>query len=247
MKKLALALSLAVSTLLPLAQTAHAAGTVRISSMEGFAPFNYTNEAGTYVGLDTAVVDAVFEALGVSVEHAPRPWKRALAEFEHGDTDVLFQFKHNDTRDAKWHIVRLRSNNQAYFVTAGSDVQDITSLEDLSGLTVGVMAGFSYNDAFDAASNFKKAAAPSLEANIKKLKAGRVDVVIANEAVFDHTARTLGLSDAFRTMPTPATKGARYIGFQKTPEGIALGDKFKAKLEEMQSSGAVDDIVANAS
>lgn len=217
----------------------NASAPIVIGSMESFAPFNYYNDAGDYVGLDTEVINAVFASLGIAYEHAPRPWKRALLEFNSGVTDVLFQFTPTEERAVKWHGVKLRNNNQAYYVTPASPIEDIASLADLDGLTVGTIAGFTYSAEFDRAANFEKVVTKTFDAHLRILLAGRADVIIANEVTFEHAVEQMGLSASFRKLPTYAIQSERWIAFQKTPEGIALGNRFKAQLETMRASGAL--------
>lgn len=217
---------------------------INIGSAEKFPPFNYTDKGGNYIGIDVTIIEMILDEIEVTYSHKPRPWKRAIAEFESGRTDMLFQLTPKPERFTNWYMVGpIRKNISAYFVKADSKIQEIKSLSDLKGLRVGVMNGYKYFKEFDEANIFTKDPVHHTVQNVRKLFKGRVDVVIETEQVFKYEIKMADLEGAIRMLPTPAVESTRYAAFRRTYKGKHLSELFQNKLDELKSKGVIQQTV----
>ncbi len=237
-------LSMMVTHLLCILPRAYSEESIKIGSMEHYAPYNFEGEDGKYIGIDVAIIEAVLTELDITFTHLPRPWKRAVVEFEDGDTEMLFQLTLTPERSEKWHMVGpIRPNNRGYFVKHDSPIQDITTIQDLKGFSVGIIRGYTYPKEFVNADYFTKEKVTNIKQNVWKLEMGRVDVVLENVIPFQYYARKLGFEDRIRMLPTLAQEGERYVAFQKNERGEHLSTMFQKKLDRLIANGTIQAIL----
>ncbi|MEP4035560.1 transporter substrate-binding domain-containing protein [Pseudophaeobacter sp.] len=212
-------------------------------SMEGFAPFNYS-VGDEYAGIDVQIMNEAAARIGVELEHRPMPWKRVLLAFESGELDVIFQLAPSPERFANWHMVGpLRRTRTVFVTTSDSPIQDITELEDLEGLMVGVVAGFIYEEAFDNHPDLLREESLDDFTNIRKLLLGRSDLVVGGYATLLYVASELNALEKLRFLPTPLSEYSRYVGFPRTPRGKEMAERLQKELNLMQASGRMDSIL----
>lgn len=214
-----------------------------VGSMEGFAPFNYT-VGEEYVGIDVQILNEAAQSIGVVLNHQPLPWNRALLDFQIGNLDALFQLAPTPERFDKWHMVGPLRRTRTVFVThKDSLLQDVRSLDDLEGLVVGVVAGFTYEDRFDHHPDLAREVSKDDFTNIRKLLLGRSDVIVGGYATLSHVAEELNASDMLRFLPTPLVEQDRYIAFPRDERGAGQAVRLQEALEQMHRAGRIEDIV----
>ncbi len=222
----------------------HSQESIKIGSMQNYAPYNFESKNGKYIGIDVAIIETVLSELGLTAVHEPRPWPRAVIEFEEYKTDALFQLTATTERFLNWNMVGpIRSNARVYFVRANSSITDITSINDLKGLNVGVIRGYAYSDEFMKANDFEKEYVTDIVQNVMKLALGRVDIVIANKLPFKLETKMQEHENTIRMLPTPILVSERYIAFHKDEKGNALAKRFQIKLDELKLNGRVQKII----
>ncbi|MEH6345968.1 MAG: transporter substrate-binding domain-containing protein [Bermanella sp.] len=218
--------------------------TIKVGSMAKYPPYNYTNTQGVYTGIDVAIIESVLDELAIKVIHVPTPWKRAIVNFEGGQTDMLFQLSPSDERFKKWNMVGpFRENNRGYFVLHDSKIKDIKSVEQLRGLKVGTVLGYHYTKDFMQATFFTKDEVVEFPQNIHKLVRGRIDVVVENEYPFKLALAKTSEQARIRMLPSFASTGGRYVAFRKDKRGNKLAHLFREKLDEMISKGEITLII----
>lgn len=214
-----------------------------VGSMEGFAPFNYTVD-GQYGGIDVQILDEAARAIGVELDHRPLPWNRALLDFQLGNLDAVFQLAPTPERFEKWHMVGPLRRTRTVFVTRqDSPIDDIRALDDLDGLIVGVVAGFTYEEQFDHHPDLTREMSKDDFTNIRKLLLGRSDVIVGGYATLVHVANTLNAQDKLRFLPTPLVEQERYIAFPRDERGRAQAERLQTAIEGMHTSGRIQEIV----
>lgn len=219
------------------------AETWRVTSMEGFGPFNYTKD-GEYTGIDVIILNEAASNIGVKLDHTPLPWKRAIFNFEHNEFDAIFQLAPSEERLAKFNMIGpLRKTRTVFAVTSQSPINSFSVLADLSGLTVGVVSGFVYEEDFDKDVTIIKEEAPDDFSNIRKLLLGRVDIVVGGEATIKYVAKELAATKKLRILTQPLAQQERYIGFHKTLDGDDKGKRLQYEIDNMHASGRIKQII----
>ncbi len=224
-------------------------GVLQVGSDIAYAPMEFFEEGTTTpLGLDVDLGEALAEAMGAEAEFINTGWDGIIGALKVERFDVLMSSM-TITEDRSKEI-----DFVAYF-TAGTDIlvakgnpENITGLEDLSGLTVAVQVGTIQVDQLNAANeDFKEAGEAEIDILIfdlnplavEQVRLGRADAVLADSPVAANDARlsegeleTVGL-----TVP-PAPYG---IGLRK--DSTELKAAIEDALQKIIDDGTYDDIL----
>ena len=152
-----------------------AAGDVKVFAVE-IEGLHQKDGKGEY---DSVLAD-VGSKISTSIDIEVLPPARSFKEFEScTDCCISPANKNPDFYEyADGYIESVPMNTAKIYIWSapGSDV--ISGLSDLKGKKVGIRSGMPYGNKFESAS-LDVQAAPTIEANIRKLKAGRIDAFIA--------------------------------------------------------------------
>jgi polar amino acid transport system substrate-binding protein len=106
-----------------------------------FAPFEFQNEAGDYVGIDIEILAAIAEDQGFEYELNPLGFSAAVAALESNQTDgVIAGMSINPDRQKKYDFSAPYYDSGVVMAIA-ADAAAITSYEDLAGKKVAVKTG----------------------------------------------------------------------------------------------------------
>ena len=214
--------------------------TLRIATGE-YAPF--TGENLPDHGVVNARVQNVAEAAGYIVEFHYMPWKRTLESTRRNAFDATSYWSYSSEREGDFiHVGPVLRDPLVFLVREDSLLRDWTSLEDLSGLRIGVVPGYTYSEelwALGESGVLTLSEATSDEANLKKLLAGRIDIFPTNEVVGWHMIREIFSEEEqaqFRALVTPLNMSE---GFILVPR-IAPGARSLAEaLQSVVDSGRI--------
>ncbi|MCK5313431.1 MAG: transporter substrate-binding domain-containing protein [Desulfobacteraceae bacterium] len=208
-----------------------------------FPPYEYEKD-GKPAGIQVAIVKTLFERADISLKLQPLPFKRAYERAEHGEIDGLFNFYKIKKRlpyfDYSEPVIE---NPLVFFVRKDSNIQ-FNTIEDLRGLKVGVMRGYTYGEGFDESPLFFRESTNSHLSNFKKLLSRRIDAYCCDKLVGIHVARQYNIWSEIKILPTPLKIMEGHIGFTK---GKHLGviEKINAQIRIMKENKEIDQIVLN--
>ncbi|NIT53967.1 MAG: transporter substrate-binding domain-containing protein, partial [candidate division Zixibacteria bacterium] len=107
-----------------------------------WAPFDFVDQTGKYVGIANDYLKIIEEKLGIEVEMVTGPsWDELLTMLRRKEIDVLPAIYHSKEREAYVHFTTpyLKLNE---FIFTSSDNQTISSFEDLKDQTIVVVKGY---------------------------------------------------------------------------------------------------------
>jgi polar amino acid transport system substrate-binding protein len=199
---------------------------------------------GKASGVYPAVISAAFAKFNQPVSIEAKPWKRALAEIDEAKGGVGGIYK-NDERAAKYDFSEpiLTENTAVYFDKAKPI--DFKTVADLHGKKVGIIRGWSYGDAFDAAKKDGKLTVeevPNDKSNFLKLAEGRLDAVLAIEEAGKAIVAAEKLASIDQGKAFLASNKA-HLAFNKSAKQTDLLAKFSKAIGEMKQDGSLDKIV----
>lgn len=237
--------SLAVSTILAalLASPAVAAAQLVVQFDAANPPFMF-DKGGAAAGLYPAVFAEAFKRAELTVKLQAVPWKRALAALDEGQVGVggIYQ---NAERLAKYDFSpAIFEERIAIYVAAGQEAGG--KLEELFGKRVGVLRGWSYGDAFDAAAAAGKITKEELESdgqNLTKLAGGRLDAVLAIVESGDAQVKALKLEGKVKRRPGLLVTNPVYLAFSKGAGKKDVLAKLAQAVQAMKKDGSFDAIV----
>ena len=182
--------------------------------------------------------------MNVPAKFEAKPWKRALSEMDEGKGGVGGIYK-NDERAQKYDFSEpILTENTAVYFNKGKPI-DFKAVADLYGKRVGVIRGWSYGDAFDAARKDGKISVeevPNDKANFLKLADGRLDAVLAIEEAGKSIIASEKLT-AIDQGKTFLASNKAHLAFNKSSKQVELLASFSKVIAGMRQDGSLDKIV----
>jgi polar amino acid transport system substrate-binding protein len=134
-------------------------------------------------GYVAELVKEAFKRAGIDVELQFNQWTRTVGLSKAGKVDGYFPEYYNE--EAKTHAVfsdPFQGGPIVFFKLKSRDLT-FTKIEDLKGLKIGTVLGYTSTKEFDEATSFTKDPAKDELTNFKKLVAGKIDLVVADKFV----------------------------------------------------------------
>lgn len=208
-----------------------------------FAPFEYQNDAGQYVGIDVDLIKAIAEQQGFTITLSNPGFDAALNAVQAGQADAVMAGM--SITDARKKIFDFSdsyyTSNILLAVKSGSSY---ASYDDLSGKTVGAKNGTSsYAFLEENASKYGYTVRAFDEASTMydSLNTGSIDALMDDEAVLRYAIQQ---GREFDT-PIPGEPSGAYgfaVSKGSNPELIEM---FNNGLAALVESGKYDEIVEN--
>jgi len=217
-------------------------GVLQVGSDISYAPIEFFEEGTQNAeGLDVDLADALAEELGVRAEFINTGFDGIIGALNVERFDILMSaMTVTEERQKEIDFIPYFAAGTDILVAEGNP-KNIKTIEDLSGLTVGVQIGTIQVDQLKAANDTLKAAGKpeisvlTFDQNplaVEQLRTGRADAVIADSPVVANEAR---LSDGKLEALGLAVEAAPYgIGVRKG------STQLKAAIE-----GALQKLIAN--
>ncbi|MGM9482353.1 substrate-binding periplasmic protein [Roseateles sp. NT4] len=228
-------------TCLALAATplaARAAPEVVIALDSQNPPFMYAGRDGQPRGVYALLLRTVFAQLDVPARIVCLPWPRALAGLDRAEHGVGGLYATAD-RQARNDFSQALHVETIRVYTRRGGLRLFDRIDDLRGLRVGVLRGWSYGDAFDAAARAGAVLVEPVSSdsqNFGKLERGFLDVAIAIEQSGDALLAT-GDYPSVRALPNPLTENPTYLAFNKSAQQRNLISRFDESLDKLRRSG----------
>ena len=226
-------------------------GVLQVGSDIAYAPIEFFEE-GTQnpQGLDIDLANAMADVLGVRVEFINSGFDGIIGALDVKRFDILMSAMTVTDK-------RLKQIDFVPYFNAGTDIlvakgnpKNIKSIEDLSGLTVGVqIATIQVTQLEDANAKLKAANKPEIDVltfdqnplAVEQLRNGRADAVIADSPVVSNDAR---LSDGKLEAVGLNIEAAPYgIGIRK--DSTELKAAIEDALQKLEANGKYAEILAN--
>lgn len=155
----------------------------------------------THPGYMIEIAQTILETQGHQLDYRIAPWKRSILEVRKGNADCIIGAYKSDAPDFIFPDSPWGSAQFNFYIRQDSNwyYQGIASL---SGMRLGVISGYSYSSELDQYIAEKKnsetvqlvAGESGLEKNIRKLLAGRIDVLVSFSPVLNRKLAELGSS-----------------------------------------------------
>ncbi|HVL76520.1 MAG TPA: transporter substrate-binding domain-containing protein [Noviherbaspirillum sp.] len=214
-----------------------------IAADASFPPYAYLDPAnGRPSGLDTEIVSAALDAVGQPHEIRLFPWERAKKMLESGQVDAAYQFVGTPERRSQYRLAGPIRNGVTVFMARKDGPADYRTLADLQPYLLGTVHGFAYTEEFDRAPLRKDGGAVNVEQLLRKLLAGRVDVIVGDRSQLLFLARRMGVAGEVKIIGRPLAEVPRFVGFPKGGEQQAV--RFEKGLEIIRQNGTLNRITA---
>lgn len=208
-----------------------------------FAPFEFTNDAGEFVGIDVDILAAVAEDQGFEYELQSLGFDAAVAALESGQADaVIAGMSITEERQLKFDF-----STPYYDSTVCAAVKadsTATSLDDIKGSAVAVKNG-------TMSAKWAESIADEYELTLTYFddSAMMYQAVVSGNAVAcfeDHPVMAYGVAqgNGMKLLAEEAGEFATPYGFAvQKDQNAELLEKFNAGLENIKKSGKYEEIV----
>ncbi len=197
-------------------------------------------------GFISEISRAAFSAAGHEAELEFMPWARAMLEVRQGDRHVLMGAYYTEER-AETYIAsdRIYTTSVGLVALQGLGVDSYDELRDLSEYTIGYGRGWATTDEFDNAEYLDKEAADNNVLNVRKLYAGRIDMIAMNFDRFSKIAEDEGFDpdEAVFLEPPLQSSGLYVMASRAIDDPETLIEEFNEGLKAIRENGRYDEIV----
>lgn len=215
--------------------------TYKIVMDSSFAPFEYQNDGGKYVGIDIDLIKAIADQQGFKIELSNPGFDAALNAVQAGQADAVMAGM--SITDARKEIFDFSdsyyTSNILLAVKAGSTVQ---SYEDLSGKTVGAKNGtasYSFLESNASKYGYSLKAFDEASSMYDSLNSGSIDALMDDEAVLKYAIQQ---GRNFET-PIKGEPSGEYGFAVKKGNNPELIEMFNNGLAALKKSGEYDTII----
>ncbi len=220
--------------------------TIQVGTMGTYSPFSYYDENDNITGYDIEVLKLVEETdPSLHFEFTSGAWESLYPGLDSGIYDVLAnQIVASDARREKYAF-----SEYAYFTSisqliVGGDRDDINSLEDLEGLTVGLTVGDTWFNSNIEDYNAEHGDVIKIEyyqdditVILQDIVNGRIDATVNDLAVAVSKAAIQGLN--VKPVGERLKAAPVNLAFRQDDDSIAIRDRIDAVLAQLLESGAL--------
>lgn len=208
-----------------------------------FAP--YMGSSLRHQGVLVAIADEAFRREGYSLKVRFLPWARALAYAKEGRADGMVGIWHSQERE-QWFLYpkSVLSNQIGFYARVGRPLT-YKNLVDLKPYVIGTVRAYANPPAFDAAHLHTEEAVDDLT-NLRKLAAGRLDLVLVDRAVAQYLIDNAlpELKSQLQWVSPPIDILPLYVAVSRqAPEAGPKLAALNAGLESMQKDGSLARLV----
>ena len=198
------------------------------------------------------IAKEVFTAKGMTINYDAMPWERALAQTREGKVNCVVGAASSDAPDFIFPT-ESQGHNQNYFYVKKGHPWRYTALASLETIKLGVIDGYSYDDAIDKYIQDNKntariqsiGGATPLEQNVKKLLAGRIDALVESGPVLQSKLAQMRLEDQVETAGVAGAPAELFIACSpRQPKSAELTRSLSEGMIQLRSSGKLQAILA---
>lgn len=242
---------LLMASAVPHATAADPAKTITIAA-DIWCPINCAPD-GPELGVGIDVAKKIFEPLGYTVNYVIEPWARAMDDVRSGKVDAVVGANETDDPSLKFPQHSISQITDTFYTRKDSLIE-FKGMYSLIGKRVGVITDYGYNDKIK---NFieenrhipgaiqEVGGEDALPQNIKKLLAGRVDIVIESRIVMDYALKRMKLEGEIKQIGS-IPQGAVYVAFSPAlPESKERARIYDQGYTKLKASGALREIYAH--
>ena len=187
-----------------------------------------------------------FRRAGYELEIRFIPWIRALEMAKYGYYDGVMGVYYSDERTRYYHYTDPIYKIQEVFVVRKDFPFEYSELEDLMGMSVGIIKGYSYEPELRAMGLQLEATMDDTR-NLRQLFYSRIDIVIIEQNrllyLLNKDEKLQPFRGKYTILDIPFKTFDLYCTISRTrDDGAEIVDKFNKALREMRADGAYEEI-----
>lgn len=233
---------------------------VTLATLDGYPPFCFDKpgqvlqnnqmiapgqDAKGFQGYSWDVVRASFQAMGYSIRLQVTPWVRAMHSLKGGEVELLFPAGKNAQREKVFAYSKQSVDDVRFRIYVKSDSRlQWHGLGSLKGMTVGLVRGYNFGDAWDSDHSFHKYTLNSISAGFKMLDAGHLDAFAGYDVTWDYALSKMPNKADFKKLPPFGGSREYVVGMKRNPRVAGLLKVFDAGKRKIIADGTFAKIQA---
>ena len=206
-----------------------------------FPPYEFEKN-GKPAGILVIIVETLFQKADIPLTLKSLPFKRAYSYAKAGKINGLFNFYKTKERLKFFDYTEPIITNPLVLFVRKDSILKFDTLEDLKGIEIGVMRGYTYGTDFEKSTFITKSESNSHRSNFMKLVLGRINVYPCDKLVGIHVAMKNNVMSELKILPTPLKIMDGYIGFTKGKHREVI-NRINKELIEMHQNGEIEKII----
>ncbi len=208
----------------------------------------YNAEGLLNYGFASEIISTAFARRGYKVSFTFLPWKRAMKETERGLYHGLFAAYYNRERAEIYQASDPYITGPLVLCAKKNSKIKYKNLIDLKSYKIGTVMGYANTEEFDNANYLQKDPVISDIQNIRKLLAGRVDLIVVDKYLalyhLKNTPVLSGNTDSVKFLEPPLQEKNLHIMFSRAIPGFEKRVKdFNLGLKEIKDDGTYKEIL----
>jgi len=207
----------------------------------------YTFQHPANKGVATNIVQSTLNRAGYKSTVTLVPWERALKGTMIGIYDILMTTSYSAERAKKVIYSEPYLENTIKFLKLKSSPYKYSTLPGFKGLRIGTISGYLYSKEFDEASFLQKdSGATNMIANLKKLKLGRLDLIIGDVKTIKYYINKDFNPTDFEFLPQAVNSKSMHIIIRKEHlDAEKIISDFNRALKEIKIDGTHEKILSS--
>lgn len=222
---------------------------VLLSEEGAWPPYTYESEGTPTKGLALELMTEIFHRLQIPYELKLYPQERCIEQMKYGDRDAMTLISKNQDREEflEFTIPLVESVGLIYYDVRRRRPIQWNEFSDLRPYEIGIMIGYNYGQAFNKAQEqyqLRVQKVVKIEQNLKKLFAGRIDIILANQhEISDFIKENPEYQGRIRAADKPYFNYTYHMGFSNKSETRQLIPAINQVILEMKADGALARIL----
>ncbi len=208
---------------------------------------SYTGKDGEPTGRVLELVRRGMDRMGIEVEFKLLPWRRAITGTYEGKYDALLKPFWNSERHKYMDFSREILLHETIVLYKRKD-RTITFNGNWNAIfqyKFGVIQGYSYGRIFDklrAVWDLKTDESTNVEHNLKKLVAGRFDLLVGFQSYTEANIKKFNLEDQVEQLPFIIDSVESHIAFTKKKNLKVIRDQFDEQIRWMRANKVYEEL-----
>jgi polar amino acid transport system substrate-binding protein len=207
-----------------------------------YPPYQFEQD-GKVTGMDHDIISEAFKVHGVDVQTTLHDWDECVTLLDAGKADGIFQITRNPRREEIYIFSALLRTARTLFFKKGDTIIQLNErknlADQLSGTKIGVLAGYSYNEAVDRLKSSLKVKKTASKELLQGLFRDEFALALIDEGVAAFLMKRLGV-EGVEQAPGFEISRPLYVAFRKNlPEPVHL---FNLGLAEIRKNGVYKSV-----
>ena len=222
---------------------------ILLSEEGNWPPYTYELQGTATQGLSLDLMNELFRRLRVPFELKLYPMQRCINQMKNGSRDAMTLISKNSEREKilEFTLPIMKSVGFIYYDTNREKPIQWNHFSDLKPYQIGIVMGYNYGEAFKNAKAKEKLSVQEvvrIEQNFSKLLAGRIDLMLANQAeIIEFLRNNSKYHDRIKAAEKPYISYVYHMGFSKRSEARQIIPMINKEIKNMKSDGTMNQIL----